>query len=175
MPDNVATIRCMISQQASALQELLSSRAEDVATAESLTGGLLADRFTDIPGSSHVFVGGVVAYASSVKTDVLGVPHQVIEHPGVVSADCAVAMAEGVRRLLGSTYGLSTTGEAGPVPAGQDPVGRVWIGVAGPEGSQAHEVDCSGAGDRRGIREAAADGALSVLWGMLRGEEPDLG
>lgn len=165
----------MVSQQSSALQELLSARTETVATAESLTGGILADRFTDIPGSSHVYVGGVVAYATSVKTDVLEVSHQVVDHPGVVSADCAVAMAEGVRRLLGTTYGVSTTGEAGPVPAGNDPVGRVWVGVAGPDGSRAQEIDCSGAGDRRRIREAAADGALEVLWGMLHGEEPDLG
>src|SRR3546814_20071312 len=104
---------------------LLQEHGLTVAVAESLTGGLVAPRIVSVPGSSGWFRGAVVAYDSQVKFDVLDVP----EGP-VVSAEAAMAMADGVRRLLGADVGLSTTGVAGPAaPEGELPVAG-WLGVA---------------------------------------------
>ena len=93
---------------------LLRAGGHTVATAESLTGGRLAVHFTDTPGASATYLGGVVTYATELKSSVLDVPSDVIEEHGVVSAACARAMASGVRELTGSTFGVSTTGVAGP-------------------------------------------------------------
>ncbi len=108
---------------------------QTLACAESLTGGLVAGAVTDVPGSSAVLVGGVVAYATEVKQTLLGVPADVMEGPGVVSAECAGAMAVGVRDLLGADWGVSTTGVAGPDEQEGKPAGRVFVAVAGREGS----------------------------------------
>ncbi|MEO7427919.1 MAG: competence/damage-inducible protein A, partial [Acidimicrobiales bacterium] len=104
---------------------LLVERGLTMAVAESLTGGLVASRIVAVPGSSEWFRGGVVAYDSQVKQDVLGVP----EGP-VVSEAAAMAMADGVRRLLGADVGLSTTGVAGPAEQEGQPPGTVWLGLA---------------------------------------------
>ena len=87
---------------------------------------------TSVPGSSAYFLGSVTSYAVSVKEQVLQVPAETIERYGVVSAEVAAAMAEGVRKLTGSDYAVATTGLAGPGDDGTHPVGTVWIGVAGP-------------------------------------------
>lgn len=115
-----------------AIGEILSERRETVSCAESCTGGLIAHLFTSVPGSSAYFLGGVVSYAESVKTALLGVPEELIDRVGVVSSDVAIAMAEGVRKATGSTYSVATTGFAGP---GGDSVGEVWVGASGPDGS----------------------------------------
>ena len=104
---------------------LLQERGLTVAVAESLTGGLVASRIVAVPGSSAWFRGGVVAYDSQVKFDLLEVP----EGP-VVSEAAAMAMADGVRRLLGADVGLSTTGVAGPTEQEGQPPGTVWLGLA---------------------------------------------
>ena len=152
--------------------ESLAHRGETVATAESLTGGLLSARFTDVPGASRSFVGGVVSYATRVKVSVIDVPPDVVERYGVVSEECAAAMARGVRRRLEATWGVATTGVAGP--DGQDglPVGTVWVAVAGPERPRARLLALTG--DRREIREATCEAALALLQDLLR-EEPGLG
>ena len=108
---------------AAQVHALLREQGATVATAESLTGGQLAARLTSVPGASASYVGGVVSYATSVKTGVLGVPVDLVARHGVVSAECARAMASGVRRLLGSSYALSTTGVAGPGRAGRGAAG----------------------------------------------------
>lgn len=136
-----------------------------VATAESLTGGRLAVRLTESPGSSAVFAGGVVSYATEVKIEVLGVPQELVDDHGVVSAECARAMAEGVRALLRTTYGVSTTGVAGPDTQEGKPAGTVFIGVAGPEGTTVEALALSG--ERGEIQAATVDRALSALWGMI--------
>ena len=97
-----------------------------------------------MPGSSEVFRGGVVAYATDVKIAVLDVPEAVVEQHGVVSAECARAMARGVRRLTGATYGVSTTGVAGPDEQEGKPVGTVYVGVAGPDGDSAVALELVG-------------------------------
>lgn len=155
------------------LQDRLSELGATVATAESLTGGRLAVELTELPGSSETFLGGVVSYATAVKQDVLGVPDRIIEEHGVVSGECARAMAEGVRRLLGTTYALSTTGVAGPDDQEGKPPGLVFLAVAGPEGTRVEERRFSG--ERQEVQQGACDAALSVLEGILHGEDRPLG
>ncbi|MBR4735678.1 MAG: CinA family nicotinamide mononucleotide deamidase-related protein [Bacteroidales bacterium] len=119
-----------------AIGKLLKESGETVSCAESCTGGEIAHLFTSVSGSSAYFLGSVTSYAVSVKEKVLGVPARVIEEHGVVSSEVAAAMAEGVRRLTGSTYSVATTGLAGPAGDEFNPVGTVWIGVSGPRGTR---------------------------------------
>jgi nicotinamide-nucleotide amidase len=125
---------------------LLLERGLTVAVAESLTGGLVASRMVSVPGSSGWFRGGVVAYDSQVKFDLLGVP----EGP-VVSETAAMAMADGVRRILGADVGLATTGVAGPTEQEGHPPGTVWLGVA--LGDDVDAVQVRLPGDRDRIRQ----------------------
>lgn len=119
---------------------LLLQHQESVATAESCTGGNIAHRFTAHAGASAYFRGGVVAYANEVKTAVLGVDPQALAREGAVSRIVAEQMAEGVRRATGATYGLSTTGVAGPDGGTPEkPVGTVWMALATPQGVYAYQ------------------------------------
>jgi nicotinamide-nucleotide amidase len=152
---------------------MLTARGATVATAESLTGGRLAAALTSVPGSSACVTGGVVAYATAVKVDVLGVPARIVEEHGVVSRECASAMATGVRDLLGTTYAMATTGVAGPDQQEGRPAGHVWVAVAGPAGVETRLLALDG--DRSAIQDATCRHALSVLSGMLTREEPALG
>jgi PncC family amidohydrolase len=169
--------------RATSVVEALRRHAETLATAESLTGGQLAVLMTEIPGSSEVYRGGVVAYATEVKLGVLDVPDHVVEQHGVVSAECALAMARGVRRLTEASYGVSTTGVAGPERQEGKPVGTVFVGVAGPGGREA-VVALELVGDRAQIQDRTCDEALRAVadlvggqvgMGNLPGEEPGLG
>lgn len=155
------------------LVDVLSARGDTVATAESLTGGQLAAHFTAVPGASACFLGGVVSYATAVKVSLLGVSESTIEQHGVVSAECAAAMASGARALLGATYALATTGVAGPDRQEDKPVGLVWVAVAGPDGVQTRQLSLEG--DRAAIQAGSCRAALSVLGGMLRMEDSALG
>jgi nicotinamide-nucleotide amidase len=146
---------------ARALVEEAVGRSLTVATAESLTGGALAAAVVDVPGASACFEGAVVSYSNRVKTEVLGVPAGLLAERGSVDPDVAVAMAEGARRRLGTDWAVSTTGVAGPEPHDGKPVGTVYLGVAGPGGSTAHEL--AAAGDRAAIRAAAVHAALERL------------
>ena len=114
---------------------LLKTRGETLATAESCTGGNIAHRFTAMPGASEYFKGGVVAYSNEVKIALLGVDPESLNRYGTVSQSVAEQMAEGVRRATGATYGISTTGIAGPTGGTPEkPVGTVWMAVATPNG-----------------------------------------
>jgi nicotinamide-nucleotide amidase len=133
-----------------------------VAVAESCTGGLLAAAITDQPGSSAYFQGGVVAYSNAVKNALLGVPEDLLEKHGAVSAEVAQAMAEGVRRLLGADLALSITGIAGPEADGSDkPVGLtyIWLAGEGPGEGRSFTFD----GDRWENRRRSVDEALNLL------------
>jgi nicotinamide-nucleotide amidase len=166
-----------IDHVAGRLLDRLAARGETVAAAESLTGGLLAARLTDVPGASRSFVGGVVSYATRIKESVLGVPAEVIEAHGVISEECATAMAVGVRDRLDATWGLATTGVAGPDLQEGHPAGTVWFAVAGPGGVRTRQLTLSGT--RQEIREGTCLELLSVLDDILIGihtrEEPGLG
>ena len=120
----------------SELGRILKEHGLTVSAAESCTGGEIAHLFTSVAGSSTYFLGSVTSYAISVKEKVLGVPAQTIEKYGVVSAEVAAAMAEGVRKLTGSDYSVSTTGLAGPGGDEFNPEGTVWVGVATPKGTK---------------------------------------
>jgi nicotinamide-nucleotide amidase len=139
----------------------LVERGLTVAVAESLTGGLLGAAFTDVPGSSAVFRGGVTTYATSLKAQLLGVPADLLAEAGPVDPRVAIGMAEGVCRLMTSSWGLSTTGVAGPTPQDGAAVGTVFIGCAGPGGSSVRQLLL--AGDRAEIRAATVLAALGLL------------
>jgi nicotinamide-nucleotide amidase len=135
------------------LVELLTERGETVASAESLTAGLVAATIADTPGASAVLLGGVVAYAGRVKVELLGVPAELVDRVGTVHPEVAVAMAEGVRARLGATWGLSTTGVAGPGPAEGKPSGTVHVAIAGPSGTATVALELKGG--RAAVRSGA--------------------
>lgn len=139
-----------------------------MATAESLTGGLLAAILTDAPGASGSYVGGVVAYATDLKVGLLDVPRAVVEEHGVVSAECAAAMARGVRELTGADWAVSTTGVAGPAPQEDRPAGTVFLGLAGPGGVRTERLGLEG--NRHTIRESTCASALSALSAMIESD-----
>ena len=139
----------------------LSAAGQTVAVAESLTGGLVTAALTDIAGASVVVRGGVVAYATDLKAHVLGVEKVLLARAGAVDADVAEQMASGVRTLMGATYGLATTGVAGPDQAEGKPVGTVFVAVAGPGTSRVKALSLSG--DRAQVRTHSVLAVLRLL------------
>jgi nicotinamide-nucleotide amidase len=140
---------------------LLSKKQATVSVAESCTGGLIAHWLTDVSGSSDYFLFGATTYSNDSKMDVLGVLRETIESYGAVHEETAREMAEGVRRITNSTYGLSTSGIAGPAggTAGK-PVGTLCIGIAGPNGSRGvrfHFPDRGRANNKKTFAMAALD------------------
>jgi len=152
------------SQQtlAQVVVHLLKSQQKTLVTAESLTGGMVAERVTAVPGASEVFWGGWVTYTDTMKHQLLGVDPQVLRQQGAVSAAVVEAMAQGARNLAGSDYALSLSGVAGP-DGGSDehPVGCVYLGYSGPDGVKSRR--CQFPGDREGVRSRAAQTALDWL------------
>lgn len=148
--------------------ELLRKASATVALAESCTGGLVSERLTRVPGSSDYVLGGAVTYSNELKTQMVGVPAEVIVEHGAVSEPVARAMAEGVCRALGSDYGIGITGVAGPGGGSEDkPVGTVHIAVAGPTETAHRKVRFPG--DRERIRWHASQLALEMLRRRLLG------
>lgn len=148
---------------------LLQAKGYTVAVAESCTGGLVAARLTDVPGSSAYFMGGVVAYDNRVKKEVLGVPDVVLQEKGAVSPETAKAMAEGVRRVLGTDAGIGITGIAGPTGGTPEkPVGLVYIAVAVPGKTVVKKYVFPGR--RLAVRQGAANAALKMLRQLLEDE-----
>lgn len=144
----------------------LTRRGERVALAESLTGGLLTSALVDVPGASVVVSGGVVAYATSLKAQLLGVDPQLLAERGAIDAEVARQLAAGARERLAidgrpADHALATTGAAGPDPQDGQPPGTVWIGYADAAGASAELVHLEGGRDA--IRHAAVDAALAVL------------
>jgi nicotinamide-nucleotide amidase len=148
---------------------LLVTRGGTVAVAESLTGGLLAGALTSIPGASAAFRGGVVAYATDLKSSLLGVPPELLERHGAVHRAVAEAMAAGARRRMAASVGAATTGVAGPDPADGQPVGTVHIAVASAVTTRARALRLTG--DRQQIRRATVEQALDLLVAVLREDE----
>lgn len=119
-----------------AIGAIFRGSGKTLSVAESCTGGKISSLITSVPGSSEYYLGSVTSYAIPIKERILGVPSDVINEYGVVSSEVAAAMAEGVRKVTGSDYSVATTGLAGPGGDERNPVGTVWIGVAGPHGTK---------------------------------------
>ena len=151
---------------------LLTEKRLTISIAESLTGGLIADRITNVPGSSAYFERGIVTYSNRSKTELLGVPEEFIRGHGAVSRETAVLMAEGIRKKSGTDIGLATTGIAGP-SGGTDrkPVGTVFIAVS--DGKRTVCRDFAFKWERRRIKEITAEWALELTRRFLAGGDHD--
>lgn len=148
----------------------LRSAGSTLATAESLTAGLVCATLAAVPGASDVLRGGLVAYTSDVKTAVLGVDPSVVATYGVVSGECAGAMARRAVSLFGSTWAVSTTGVAGPDRQEDKPVGTVFVAVAGPGVDRVRPLALHGG--RPQIRAATVVEALTMLAAALASRSP---
>ncbi len=149
---------------AAALVAALVAQGATLAVAESLTGGAVTASVVDVPGASRCLRGGVVAYATDLKAALLGVPQDLLDREGAVHPEVALAMARGVRDRLGTTYGVATTGVAGPDPQDGRVPGTFHVAVAGPTGHEVVSVtpqspDGSG---RAAVRASARDAALAL-------------
>ena len=145
---------------------LLRSAGQTVAAAESLTGGLVMAGLTTVPGASYAVRGGVVSYATDLKAALLGVPRAMLDEHGAVYPGVAAAMADGVRQRLIATFGVATTGVAGPDPQDGQPVGTVHIAVSAEEDTVVRTLALDG--DRDRIRRLAVERSLALLLGRIR-------
>lgn len=162
MSYNTRMAKEMQMDLAERLVALMKANGTKCATAESCTGGGIAAAITDVPGSSEVFLGGVVSYANSVKEEVLGVSPDTLARFGAVSSECASEMADGARRLLKADIAVSVTGIAGPGGGSDEkPVGLVWFGLSSPAGTRTEKAIFPG--DRAAVRRAATTHALGML------------
>ena len=149
------------------LGQLLRARELKLATAESCTGGLIADKITDVPGSSDYFLGGFVSYAYEAKVAALGVSWDTLHKFGAVSRETVLEMARGARRALGADLAISVSGIAGPgggLP--EKPVGATWIGLVTPDGERAEVFYWKG--NRRENKEQSAQAALKMVTEFLQ-------
>src|SRR4030042_1559562 len=146
--------------------EYLRERGSTLSIAETCTGGLINDRITDVPGSSDYYEGGMVTYSNKSKTELLGVPEAYIKRFGAVSPQVARKMAQGVRKAFGTTFGLSTTGVAGPTGGTKEkPVGLVFIGLASGRKAWVWKEDLKGS--RKEIKKKASERSLEFFYEIL--------
>lgn len=146
--------------------EILKSRDQTLATAESLTAGLVAASIANVPGASAVLRGGLVVYATDLKGELANVPAELLEAKGPVDPATAEALAAGARARCKADWGLATTGVAGPDPQDSKPVGMVYIAVAGPESTTVRELSLTG--DRAAIRAQTVTAVIELLAEQLR-------
>lgn len=158
-----------VSPPAAAAVTALRDRGWTLATAESLTAGLLAATVAEVPGASMVLRGGLIVYATDLKHDLAGVPTEILQRHGAVSAETARALAHGAARRCGADVGVGLTGVAGPDPQEGRPVGTVHIGVTVP-GRQPWSVPLELTGDRSRIRSAACTTALELVIAAATGK-----
>ncbi|MGY3204428.1 CinA family protein [Streptomyces sp. TE5632] len=170
-----------MSSRAAEVVRLLTVKGGTLAVAESLTGGLVAAEITSVPGASKVFRGSVTAYATDLKHELLGVDATLLAQRGAVDPQVAAEMAVGVRKALGTDWGIATTGVAGPDPQDGQPVGTVYVAVCGPTvtdsvfaggfagGGKVEHLRLNG--DRAEIRMESARSVLALLLGELAGEQ----
>lgn len=142
------------------------ARGWTVGVAESLTGGLVAAALVEVPGSSRVLRGAVVAYATEVKSSLLGVDAALLDDRGAVDPDVAAQMARGVRRAVRADVGVATTGVAGPDPQDGHPPGEVYVAVSTPDGDRVRRLDIPG--ERPAVRDGAVHAALALAVEALR-------
>ena len=146
---------------AAAAVHRLVERHQTLATAESLTGGLVAATVVEIPGVSAVYRGGLVVYATDLKHALAGVPQELLDERGAVDPDVALGLARGARERCSADWGLATTGVAGPEPQDDKPVGLVYVAVAGPAGETVRELKLDG--NRDAVRTESVTRALLLL------------
>ena len=161
-------------ESAARVVALLRDRSQTVATAESLTGGLVGATLTGVPGASVVYRGGLITYATELKAELAGVSRAVLDAEGPVAATTAAELALGAARVCGADWGIATTGVAGPDQQDGHPVGQVFVAVAGPAdpsaASQGRAVtvrELALAGDRAAIRTETVGAALRLLLDLL--------
>ena len=147
------------------LHRALLARGETVAAAESLTAGLFCATLATVPGASATLRGGVVVYATELKSALAGVPADLLAAYGPVSPETAAALADGVRARCGASWGIGLTGVAGPDPVGVLGPGRVYLGIAGATGTDVVELDLPG--DRAAVRSGAVTAAVDGLLARL--------
>jgi nicotinamide-nucleotide amidase len=155
----------LVSDDARGLVAALTMRRQTVATAESLTAGLVAATIAGVPGASVVLRGGLVTYTEATKIALAGVAPQVLDEVGPVAAPTARALAVGARERCGATWGVGVTGVAGPEPHGGHSVGTVFVGLSGPQHIDVIELTLSGS--RWEIRIAAAQAAIGRLCALV--------
>jgi len=143
--------------------DVLASRGQTLATAESLTGGLLGQLLTGVPGASAAYVGGVISYATRLKTTLAGVEPATLDQHGPVAAVTALQMAAGVATRCGADWGVATTGVAGPTEQDGHPVGQVFVAVAEPGRHRSQVKELRLHGTREEIRRQAAEQAVGLL------------
>ena len=144
----------------------LTARHETLSLAESLTGGALSSEIVAIPGASHILKGSIVAYSTEIKVRELSVPQELIDKHGVVSEDVALAMADGIKARMATTWAISVTGVAGPGAHHGIPAGTVWLAIVGPKIRETVKLALDG--DRSAVRRGAVESALGVLARILR-------
>lgn len=150
-----------VGSAAAAVVHRLAERHETLATVESLTGGSLAAAIVNIAGVSGIYRGGLVVYATELKSTLAGVPADLLSERGPVDPEVAAALAEGGRQRCGADWGLATTGVAGPEPQDGKPVGLVYVAVAGPNGGEVRQLDLGTGRDH--VRAEAVVEALRLL------------
>ncbi|CAN5851136.1 CinA family protein [soil metagenome] len=162
----------LVSDEARGLVADLTARRQTVATAESLTAGLLAATLAGVPGASAVLRGGLVTYTVDTKIVLAGVAAQLLDDVGPVAAPTARALAVGAQQRCAATWGVGLTGVAGPEPHGGHPVGTVFLGLAGPPGSEGNDavievLELHFSGSRWDIRSAAVHEAIVALRALV--------
>ncbi len=157
------------SDRLAELHAALWARHQTVAVAESLTGGLLAGELTRTPGASASFRGGLVVYATDLKSRLAGVSESLLAECGAVDPKVAIELARGVRERLSASWGVGVTGVAGPEPQDGRSVGTVFVGIVGPRDGALHESvsELNLAGDRNTIRSETVEQAVALLGGLV--------
>ena len=149
----------------SAIVESLKLKGESLSIAESITGGALTSEIVSVPGASHVLKGSIVAYSVEIKMRELSVPQELIDRAGVVSEEVALAMADGIRARMNTTWSIASTGVAGPGPHHGIAAGTVWLAIVGPDTRETVKLALEG--DRETVRRGAVESALGVFARIL--------
>jgi nicotinamide-nucleotide amidase len=155
----------MTTSLSTTIVESLKSTGETLSIAESLTGGALTSEIVSVPGASHILKGSIVAYSVEIKVHELSVSQDIIDKVGVVSEEVALAMADGVKARMNSTWSIASTGVAGPGPHHGIPAGTVWLAIVGPDTRETVKLALEG--DRERVRRGAVESALGVFARIL--------
>ena len=155
-----------MSDLAAKVIDLLRERRQTISCAESITGGALTAALVSVSGASDVLLGSIVAYSKEIKISQLGLSAELINDKGLVSKEVAIAMANGARQRLGSSWAISSTGSAGPTALVGSSPGEIWIAILGPDRQESVKLSLNGA--RQEVINGAVESALTLLERILR-------